>query len=55
MRTKELKSHLVNRGYERMEVQHQIDRATIVGRKEALMYEYKEEHRQDSNGGHISS
>ena len=35
-RTKELKQHLVNRGYEEVEVQDQMDRATSVSREQAL-------------------
>ena len=35
-RTKELEDHLVNRGYDRAEVQHQINRATRISRTEAL-------------------
>ena len=35
-RTKELENYLVNRGYDRVEVQHQINRATRISRTEAL-------------------
>ena len=34
--TEELENHLINRGYDRAEVQNQINRATRVSRTEAL-------------------
>ena len=50
MRVSELKSHLVNRGYEEKWVQCQTDKATIITRSQALK-ERRGTYRMGSNGG----
>ena len=54
-RVSELKSHLVNQGYDETRVQRQIDKATNMSRSTALKEKENEPDKKGSSGGDLSS